>query len=660
MRALAPIAVSLALSLPFSAAAQGAAWSAQLVGPHAIAELRSPQPETRVGAARVLAQRGEPRRAVSALLEALEAEEDARVRAALFDALARRGDAAAVPALASGLADWARDDRAAALRTLGAIGGEPAMRVLVEWLGTSDVGEDAVRALVRVGAPAVPHLLRALAVPAAAPRAAHALGEIGDARATPVLVGRLQGALPAARIAMIAALAAIGDERATRAVARFLSDPSPAVVAASLDALGTLGAPSVAAEIEALAERGPSEQRARALRALVTADPLLAAPVLTRALSPDAAPLLRTAAIASLLEHPSAPLTGVLGSLLDDPAHGQAAAEALSRVPDGHAVPLLLARAMSSGDRVFDAALALAVRRHESSLDSDLVHDARAHLASDPSPRGAVLAALAHDEAILPRLEAGLRAEEPRERAWAALGLQLLGATAPAVRRSLVEALGREREETAFRALALAALFVGAPVAPARIDARWWDAGTAPEVLWLTAANLDRAHERTRSRARRAMRRGLRAPQPRVRAGAAVALAMAGERSAWRPLVAALEDDHDTVRLAAARALATLAVEESVPAIAARERVERDRRVAEMLRTAAVAPAGRSWPPLDRGQDVLFARVVAAPGIEAPGLAVDVLLSDGRWLRAPTLVGGEVLVPDLASGEAEVQIGIDR
>ncbi|HBQ10363.1 MAG TPA: MerR family transcriptional regulator, partial [Myxococcales bacterium] len=97
----------------------------------------------------------EPRRTVAALLEALDAEEDLRVRRALFEALARRGDEAAVESLAGHLSDWGREDRGAALATLGAIGGERSTRILVEWLGAADSGDAAAEALARIGAPAV-------------------------------------------------------------------------------------------------------------------------------------------------------------------------------------------------------------------------------------------------------------------------------------------------------------------------------------------------------------------------------------------------------------------------------------------------------------------------------------------------------------------------
>lgn len=643
-----------------TASAQGG-WTGELFGPRAGRELRSPDADTRFAAARRLGRGGEHRRAVSALLEALSEEEDAGVRVVIFDALARRGDEVAIDALAQQLTEWGRDDRAAALRTMGAIGGERAVRLLVEWLGAADVGDDAVEALGRTGAPAVPHLVRALTIPIASARAAIVLGRIGDTRATHPLVSHLRTALPAARIEMLRALGAIGDERASTAIQRYLGDGDPATVAAALEALARVSGPERARPVASLADRGTSEQRAVALRALVIMDPVAARERVGRVLADDESPaILRRAALEAVLEHPAAPMRQVLAALLDDEELALPAAEALSRIPDGSALRLLLARARAAEDRRFDAALALTVRRHESTLGSDDLEAAREHLRADRTRRGLVLSALARDPEIRASAHARLRADEAIERAHAALAILLLGDLALSSRGAVAEQLLEESDAMAFRALALAALRLEARVDPARIDARWWDPATAPEALWLTATNLHAASPRTRHRARRAMRRSLRAAQARVRAGAAVALALAGERGAWRALVVALEDEHVSVRLAVARSLAVLATSDASEALAARMRVEPDPSVRSALRQAAETPGRRAPRAIARGDDVLYVRVSTAPGLSrGPDLAVDVLLADGRWLRTVALSSGEVLIPDLPAGEAEVQVRLD-
>src|SRR5690606_24204451 len=114
----------------------------------------------------------------------------------------------------------------------------------------------------------------------------------------------------------------------------------------------------------------------------------------------------------------------------------------------------------------------------------------------------------------------------------------------------------------------------------------------------------ERSSEQARRRLRRTARRALRADEARVRAGAALALGEAGDRSAWRALVALLEDDHDAVRLAAARSLASLDVEASREALAARERVERHPGVRRALR-AALEP-GRPAPAVLTGNEALY------------------------------------------------------
>ncbi len=271
---------------------------------------------------------------------------------------------------------------------------------------------------------------------------------------------------------------------------------------------------------------------------------------------------------------------------------------------------------------------------------------------------GAVVAALARDEAALGRLSEALEADEPYRRVLAALGLALLGPAAAGLRDRVASRLVVERDPRAFRALALAAFTVGARVDPARLADRFEDRQVGPEALRLAAEGIEGAASRTRRRLRRAMRRALRAPEARLRAGAALALARAGDRGAWRALEARLDDPQRAVRLAVAQALASLSVEASLDAVAARERVEPDPAVRWALRAVATATDGRDPPAWLRGGEVLYARVVTAEGLpeREDGMDVDVILPDGRWLLVPTLPGGDVLVPDAPGGQAEVQV----
>ncbi|HJL19155.1 MAG TPA: hypothetical protein RMH99_26055, partial [Sandaracinaceae bacterium LLY-WYZ-13_1] len=93
------------------------------------------------------------------------------------------------------------------------------------------------------------------------------------------------------------------------------------------------------------------------------------------------------------------------------------------------------------------------------------------------------------------------------------------------------------------------------------------------------------------------------------------------------------------------------------PALEAVARVEPRAAVRATLEAAARAE-GRPPPALGRWRRTLYVHIATAPGLVAvaPHLAVDVLLPDGRWLRELSLTGGEVVVPDLGAGEAEVQV----
>lgn len=650
-----------------SASAQ-TGWSRHFVGPRAQVELRRAEHDVgaRVAAAERLSRYGEPHHAVAALVEALEVESEPRVLAAIIDGLARRGDEVAVRPLAARLAQrgsrprstraaWADGDREAAIRAIGAIGGEEAIRMLVDWLGVPDLGDHAAAALADMGASAVPHLVRALNVPTTSARAARALGQIGDTRATISLVGLLLGgATPEVRVEVLAALGAIGDERAASAVARLLSDADPAIVTAALESLPRLAGPEHAGPVASLADRGTVEQRAAALRALIQMDPVAAHPRVEAVISdPGASAVLRRAALEAIFVRPDRPMRPVLQALLGDEGVAVAAADALSRMEGGHGLGALLPTAVAERERRFDAPLAIGVRRHLAVLDPDRVLQARAHLRADDGPRGLVLASIALDPEILPRVRTALDSSDPERRAAGALAALFF--PDPVLTPILTSRLLIEEDPAAFRNLALAAIRAQIAVDPARLEARFWDPAVAPDALMLAASNLGRARPRTRRRLRRTMRRSLRAAEPRVRAGAAIALGLAGEPTAWRALVAALLDEHDAIRLAAARALESLAVVEASDAIRASARVERDPVVRRALRAAA-RDSARPSSPIARGDELLYVHVSTAPGLAGAAVGVDVLLPDGRWLEMTSLSTGEVLVPDLPAGDAEVLV----
>ncbi|MGE0788706.1 MAG: HEAT repeat domain-containing protein [Sandaracinaceae bacterium] len=666
MSLLPPALVCAVVLLATPAHAQES-WTSRWTGPAARRGLSSEDPLARVEAARRLGRFGEASQSTRALLERLDHEEDPRVVMAIVSSLAERDARPAVPALARWIELDGRsvEERAEIVHALGAIASEPAIRTLLTLLPRADVGDLAAHMLGEIGPPAVPHLLRALDEPSQTARAARALGVIGDTRASVPLLAHLQESLPPARIEILDAIGAIGDPRGASIVTGYLDDAHPDVVAAALRTLGQIGERADAPILIELADRGTAEQRAAALRTLVLLDPELAAPRARARLSGEDAelePLLRHAVLSAILEHPSAPLVPVLRELAERSGDSMAAADALARVERGGGLDALLGLAatqrsgLSDPPPALDVALALGLRRYASSIDDALRSRIERHLAAaDPLAR---CAANRVDGALGETLEAWLRADEAPRRALAAACLELAGSPSDRARRGLADAIERERDPAAFRAEALAAIELGAPIDPARIEARLRDPATAPEAMWLSALAREPASPRAQRRLRQSMRRALRSPDARTRAGAAIALALAQDRSAWRALVAAAEDEHDAVRLAAARALAVLAVPESFPETARRARSEREPEVRAALALAASAEPSRppaAWP---RGEDALFVRIASATPSpdDATYVSTDIMLADGRWLRVPALTHGLVLVPSLPAGPAEVQV----
>lgn len=192
-------------------------------------------PEVRASIARALGSLDD-QRAVSALVLLLrDAVNEVRIEA--IRALARLRATSAVDPIAQQAQDRVREVRHAALDALGRIGGDQAATVLVSLLG---VGEDAGssleptpvrRALVALGQGGVPLVAKVLERPdsqAAATSAAYVLAQLG-ARSEE---RRVRAALERGGIPVPAALfvlAKIGGADTLPVVLEFISDPSPAV-----------------------------------------------------------------------------------------------------------------------------------------------------------------------------------------------------------------------------------------------------------------------------------------------------------------------------------------------------------------------------------------------------------------------------------------------
>ncbi len=153
------------------------------------------------------------RRAVPILVRALELrDEDWLGREMAASALGEIGDIEAVPALLT--AASMADTRGPAIVALAAIGDARAVHLYVDALAGGDDPETVVaaeRALLALGAEAVPHLTAALDAPSEAgaeqaAAAAKLLGKLGDPSAIPALKEAAHDSRPAVRDAAATAL----------------------------------------------------------------------------------------------------------------------------------------------------------------------------------------------------------------------------------------------------------------------------------------------------------------------------------------------------------------------------------------------------------------------------------------------------------------------
>jgi HEAT repeat protein len=134
-------------------------------------------------------------------------------------------------------------------------------------------GEQAASALVAIGSPSQPALLKALAGPAWVGRrnAAWALGALDASEAVPALIEALKDTDAGVREQVAWALGAIGDRRAVDGLVGALADSAPGVRKQAAWALGALGDPrAVQGLMRSLkdADAGVRKQAAWALGAI--------------------------------------------------------------------------------------------------------------------------------------------------------------------------------------------------------------------------------------------------------------------------------------------------------------------------------------------------------------------------------------------------------
>ena len=166
-------------------------------------------------------------RCVEPLCRALH-DGDWQVREVAIDALGQIGSPAVEP-LIKLLRDW--DVRKYAIIALGKIRDERVLDPLMMQLRNDEFKEDATNALVVLGEPALPRLIKALQDKDEMVRkqAVLALGRIKNAGAIDPLIAILSDGDWFTRLTAAAALEAIGDERGREAIKSMMKDPDMVV-----------------------------------------------------------------------------------------------------------------------------------------------------------------------------------------------------------------------------------------------------------------------------------------------------------------------------------------------------------------------------------------------------------------------------------------------
>ena len=183
--------------------------------------LKDPDWVVRREAAITLGEMGDER-CVEPLAAALR-DGDWQVREVAIEGIGQIGSPA-VDVLLKLLRDW--DVRKSAIMALGKIRDERVLEPLMQQLRNDEFMEDATDALVNLGEPALPGLIKALKDKEELVRkqAVIALGRIKSAEAIDPLIEMLQNKDWFTRLTAAAALEAIGDERGREAIKPLLKD----------------------------------------------------------------------------------------------------------------------------------------------------------------------------------------------------------------------------------------------------------------------------------------------------------------------------------------------------------------------------------------------------------------------------------------------------
>ena len=162
-------------------------------------------------------------RCVEPLVRALR-DGDWQVREAAVEAVAEVGPPA-VDMLIRYVRDW--ESRKYVLRALGKINDERVLEPLLSYLKSDEFKDDATRALVALGSPAVPKLIEALesGEDFVKKQAILALGDIADPQAVDPLIALLQDDDWMVRLTSASSLEKIGDLRGRAAIKPLMKDP---------------------------------------------------------------------------------------------------------------------------------------------------------------------------------------------------------------------------------------------------------------------------------------------------------------------------------------------------------------------------------------------------------------------------------------------------
>ena len=192
-------------------------------------------------------------------------------------ALATLREAGAIERIVRSTKAWMPWRRALAIRTLGWIGADETVPVLVERLSdrSRNVRETAARALGRIGdTTALPHVAALFGAPGrvGAGVVYDALVAMGP-EAEPVFADGLRSQIESVRVASCFGIAALAEPRAARSLLEpLLDDEAVPVRAAAAKSLGQVGGRAVPPALARAARDGPATVRSAAVGALGSYD----------------------------------------------------------------------------------------------------------------------------------------------------------------------------------------------------------------------------------------------------------------------------------------------------------------------------------------------------------------------------------------------------